>query len=994
MKHTKKLIETALPLDAINEASAREKSLRHGHPSTLHQWWARRPLATARALIFAQIVDDPSEYVDELLSDPKSKRIAVQEFRERLAEHEARTMDAHVDANNIPKPTLTDVVVEHERDRLFRIIKALVKWENTTNETILQQAREEIWRSWRRTCANNVDHPHAAELFSEHKLPSFHDPFAGGGTLPLEAQRLGLEPYASDLNPVAVLINKAMIEIPPKFAGQPPVNEEFQQAGNKFDAKWYGTEGLVMDLRHYGRWMREEAVRRIGNLYPKIEITNKMAEIRPDIKPYVGRKLTIIAYLWARTVRSPNPAFSDVYVPLVSTFYLSTKEGREAYVEPMIEDRDFQFVVKIGRPKDPENIKKGTKISRGNFRCLISNIPIKYGYIDGEANAGRISQKLMAIVAETDRRRIFLSPTDDLESISRLPEPAWMPDLPSRGTWAANAQGRRYGFNTFGDYFTPRQLVSLTTFADLIPEVRKKVKMDACKVNSIDDGLSLQHGGKGVTAYAEAIAVYLGLSVGRLADRSSTICSWNVGPCSIRSTFARQAIPMTWDYAEGNPLSGSTGSFIATIELMSKAIQAFPVTCNGVALQEDAACRRTQPALPTVVSTDPPYYDNIGYADLSDFFYVWLRPILKDIFPSLFSTISVPKMEEIVAESYRHGSKKAAEEFFLERMTEALGSLVERSHPAFPITIFYAFKQSETTDGSVVRTGWETFLDAIISAGFQIRGTWPVRTERGARSVAIGRNALASSIVLVCRIRPEFAPTTTRRAFISALKSDIPNALKDLQHSGIAPVDLAQAAIGPGMARYTQYAGIFDAAGRPLSVREALALINQTLDEALAEYESDLDAFSQWALAWFEQFGFDAADYGVAETLSTAKNASVSGLVDAGILRSYAGSVKLLRPEDLSHKWNPDTNPNLTIWEIVHHLIRVLESEGEDPAGTILQTIGHRAETARELCYRLYAISDRKKRLTEAMSYNMLVKSWPELALRARAQRARQYDIF
>ena len=595
MKRTKKLIEVALPLDAINEASAREKSLRHGHPSTLHQWWARRPLAAARAVIFAQLVDDPSEYVDVLLSDPKKRRAAERDLRQRIAEHVARRGDAKQDTADLAEPTLADVLAEHERERLFEIIRAIVKWESTTNETVLQQARNEILQSWRRTCANNADHPRAAELFNRNKLPSFHDPFAGGGALPLEAQRLGIEASASDLNPVAVLINKAMIEIPPRFAGKPPVNEEYQLDQNRFEKKWHGTEGLVADIRYYGKWMRDQAEIRIGHLYPKVAITTEMMETRPDLKSYVGRKLTVIACLWARTVRSPNPAFSDVYVPLISTFYLADSKGKEAYVEPVIRGREFRFTVRIGRPDDPAKVSQGTKISRGSFRCLISNVPIKTKYIDNEANAGRLSERMIAIVAEGDRQRIFLAPTGDIERVARSAKPHWRPTLPSRGTWASTGQRPRYGFMNFGDYFTPRQLVTLTTFADLIPAVVKKARMDAGKHCSSDEGVSLRDGGLGSIAYAEAIAVYLALSVGRLADRASTICTWNIGPCSIRSTFARQAIPMTWDYAEGNPLSSSSGSFTATIEFMSKAIQAFPTHCQGVATQRDAALRINPP---------------------------------------------------------------------------------------------------------------------------------------------------------------------------------------------------------------------------------------------------------------------------------------------------------------------------------------------------------------------------------------------------------------
>ena len=404
MKIKKKLIEVALPLDAVNTASAREKSIRHGHPSTLHLWWARRPLAAARAVIFAQMVDDPSEYVDVLLSDPKQKRAAERELKKRLAAHAAKRALARDDAIAEAQPTLEEVTAEQERDRLFAIIEDLVLWENTTNEKVLERARREIWQSWRRACAKNAAHPRAAEIFDRQKLPSFHDPFAGGGALPLEAQRLGLEAHASDLNPVAVLINKAMIEIPPRFASQAPVNPAVRQEKRLIERGWTGAQGLPEDVRYYGQWMREEAAKRIGHLYPKVEITEKMVAERPDLKRYKGRKLTVIAWLWARTVKSPNPAFADVEVPLASTFMLSTKKGKEAYVEPVIEDCGYQFTVKVGKPPDAA-AKAGTSAGkRQAFRCLMSGIPIPYVYIRNEGKARRMGARLMAIVAEGDQR--------------------------------------------------------------------------------------------------------------------------------------------------------------------------------------------------------------------------------------------------------------------------------------------------------------------------------------------------------------------------------------------------------------------------------------------------------------------------------------------------------------------------------------------------------------------------------------------------------------
>jgi putative DNA methylase len=988
MKLRKKLIEVALPLEAINKASAKEKSIRQGHPSTLHLWWARRPLAAARAVIFSQMVDDPSEYTDTLLSDPNKKRAATRELGKRKSVWEGRKalykeacgQGDHSFPDPGPEPTLQDCIADIERERLFRIIEDLVLWENTTNGTVLQQARDEIWQSWRRACAWNADHPRAKELFDRYELPAFHDPFAGGGTLPLEAQRLGLEAYASDLNPVAVLINKAMIEIPPKFAGRPPVNPEARGDKELFKKTWKGAQGLAEDVRYYGQWMREEAEKRIGHLYPKVEITEEMAKARPDLKTLVGQKLTVIAWLWARTVKSPNPAFANVDVPLASTFMLSTKTGKEAYVEPVIENGGYRFTVKVGKPRDAVEAKKGTKISQGSFRCLISNVPIRYEYIDDEANAGRMGERLMAIVAEGPRGRIYLPPIDEMEAMARTAKPTWKPDAPSRGTWASNAQGRRYGFETFGDYFSPRQLVALTTFSDLLEDACKQVRNHALAAGLLDDDKPFATGGTGATAYADAVVIYLAIVVDKAADYNSTICRWIQGGETLRNTFGRQAIPMTWDYCETNSLGSATGSIDSGIAQVAKALEVIVPGSVGTASQSDAQsveiCHR-------IVSTDPPYYDNIGYADLSDFFYVWLRRALKPIFPSLFATLAVPKAEELVATPYRHGSKEKAEAFFLDGMTRAMCRLAEQAHPGFPVTIYYAFKQSESDDDDgTASTGWDTFLEAVIHAGFAITGTWPMRTERGARSS--DTNTLASSIILVCRKRTIASPTAARREFITALKSELPGALTHLQRGNIAPVDLAQAAIGPGMAIYTRYSKVLDAEGNPLSVREALTLINQTLDEALAEQEGDFDADSRWAVAWFEQAGFTDGEYGVAETLSKAKNTSIQAMVHDGILTAKGGKVRLLRPEELQTDWDPVKDQRITAWEIVHHLIHALESEGEGAMAVLVAKLGAKADVARELAYRLYTLCERKKRAVEALSYNALVQSWPEVTRLAR----------
>jgi putative DNA methylase len=956
MTTKKKLIEVALPLDAINKASAREKSIRHGHPSTLHLWWARRPLAAARAVIFAQMVDDPA---------------------------------AH------PEQFPTEEAQEQERQRLFRLIEELVLWENTTNEAVLARAREEIWKSWWSTCAAYKDHPRAAELFNPEKLPAFHDPFAGGGSLPLEAQRLGLESYASDLNPVAVLINKAMIEIPPKFAGRPPVNPEARKDKTLIAKTWRGAQGLAEDVRYYGQWMRDEAKKRIGHLYPKIEITAEMAQERPDLKLLVGRKLTVIAWLWARTVKSPNPAFAQVEVPLASTFMLSTKAGKEAYVEPVIEGSGYRFTVRVGKPKAVEAAKNGTKLARGaNFRCLMSGTPMAGEHIKAEGKVGRMGARMMAIVAGGERGRVYLSPTPEIEAVARTAEPTWMPE----GSFVEDARAFTpyiYGLKEWQHLFTPRQLVALTTFSDLVQEAHERVQCNALAAGLADDSRGLDAGGTGASAYSDAVALYLGVGVSRQANRSATLNFWDSQGENVQQVFARQAMSMTWDYVESNPLSESTGNFLGQIGYLTNAVLSLPQLGSGHAVQMDATTQDL--SRDKIISTDPPYFDNVPYADLSDFFYVWLRCSLRSILPNLFATLAVPKADELVAFAYRHENKEAACAFFMDGMGRAMRCLAEQVHPSFPVTIYYAFKQSETdNEEGTASTGWETFLDAVIRAGFDISGTWPMRTEYTG-NLKTKRSALASSIVLVCRPRSANAPTATRREFVTALKAELPQALIHLQRGNIAPVDLAQAAIGPGMAVYTRYSKVLDAEGKALTVREALALINQTLDEALAEQEGDFDADSRWALTWFEQSGFAEGEYGVAEQLSKSKNTSVAGMVEAGILESKRGKVRLFRPEELPADWDPATDPRLTAWEVVHHLIRALEASGESAAAAIVAKLGGKAEVGRELAYRLYTLCERKKRAPEALSYNGLVQSWPEITRLARARgtpRAEQGRLF
>ncbi|GAB3394353.1 DUF1156 domain-containing protein [Azotobacter armeniacus] len=940
IKTPKKLIEVALPLDAINAAAAREKSIRHGHPSTLHLWWARRPLAAARAVIFAQMVNDPG-YERHLGRGVNKEKAAA------------------------------------ERERLFKIIEDLVQWENTNNEEVLERARAEIWKSWRETCELNRNHPQAAELFNPEKLPGFHDPFAGGGALPLEAQRLGLESYASDLNPVAVTINKAMIELPPKFAGRAPVGPEIaadkssrKQATRDAFEDWSGAKGLAEDVRRYGAWMREEAQKRIGHLYPQIEVTAEIVAERPDLAPYLGEQLTVIAWLWARTVKSPNPAFSHAEVPLASTFILSSKTGKEAYVEPVVEGNSYRFTVKVGTP--PASAKSGTKLSRGaNFQCLLSETPIEPKYIKNEGAQGRLGQRLIAIVAEGRRERVYLAPCHSHEKAAFYAVPDWAPELEISGS-SQYLGVAPYGIRKFHQLFTGRQLVVLNELFSLVHEAIEKVRRAAISIG-MDDGDSLSDGGSGAKAYAEVVGLYLALAADKVSDRNSTLCAWASLREHARNTFGRQALQMTWDFAESNPLSDSSGNFEGGVKSISDGLLSIYTGVKGFVAQADAQTQSI--SCNKVISSDPPYYDNIPYADLSDFFYVWLRKALRPIFPVLYSTLAVPKAEELVAAQHRQGSKKKAEEFFLDGMTSAMRNLAELGNPCFPVTIYYAFKQAEThAEAGTHSTGWETFLEAVIRAGFSLSGTWPMRTELARRLRGSESNALASSIVLVCRQRAADVPSISRREFIRELNATLPDALAEMTRGGInspvAPVDLSQAIIGPGMEVFSKYSAVLEADGSPMSVRSALQLINRFIGE------DDFDHDTQFCLAWFEQHGWAEGKYGDADVLARAKGTSVGGLVDAGVVESGGGDLRLLKWAEMSRDWSPESDSRVPIWEALHQLVRALNQDGETAAGSLLARMPDKTAGITALTYRLYTLCERQGWAEEARAYNELQGAW------------------
>jgi len=899
MPYRKKLIEVALPLEAINTESAREKSIRHGHPSTLHLWWARRPLAAARAVIFTSIIDDP---------DQEGVPQALLEIIDTLP-----LEDKYID----DKATIGEV----RRNKLFGFIEKLVKWENSNNPEIIGMAQNLI---------------HAA---TNGNPPPLLDPFAGGGAIPLEAQRLGLEAHASDLNPVAVMINKAMIEIPPKFAGQPPINPE---ARNRTDytSEWKGAQGLAEDVRYYGEWMKQKAFERIGHLYPKVKDEN-------------GQEHTVIAWIWARTVKCPNPA-CGCEMPLASSFELSKKKGKEAYVQPVIEGKKIRYEVKYGK-----NAPEPPKTARGKFKCISCNSPVEINYIRDESKSGRMSSNLLAIVAEGINGRLYFSPNIEHIQAANINKPENYPNGALSGKAKVNVGC--YGFEEISELFTNRQLITLVTFSELVTEIQNEIEYD-----------------RGNSEYAQAVRVYLSLLVDQIANHSSSLCGWNSPNTQIRAVFSRQAIPMIWDYAESNVFSNSTGSFTNLFERQIKGFEAIPAYNTACARQFDAQIDNGLRNI--MVSTDPPYYDNIAYADLSDFFYIWLRQSMKSIYPNLFSTMLVPKTEELVATAYRfNGNIDNAKAFFENGMLQTFELIFTYAREDIPVTVYYAYKQSEDDDNnnSTASTGWETMLSAIIQAGFTVIGTWPMRTEKPGRMIEYESNALASSIVLVCRKRPSDAAICTRRDLINTLKRELKPALQKLQASNIAPVDLAQSAIGPGMGVYSSFSKVLEADGAPMSVRSALQIINQELDLYFTEQDSELDRDSLFCVSLYSQCEFNEIKFGEADVLARAKGTSVDGLAKRGILYAQKGQVRLLSRDEIPTKVEHDEK---IIWMLTQQLTRAMDKDGiTGTAKIVAEMFGSNADLAKSLAYRLFTIADRKGWAQEAYAYNSLVIAWPDI---------------
>ncbi len=885
--YKKKLIEVALPLDAISAATAREKTIKVGKPTSVHHWWARRPLVACRAVLFAQLVDDPLGH---------------------------------------PGRFPTEDAQDTERRRLFGIIERLVKWENSTNEDVLEEARAEI----RKSCDGNP--------------PPMLDPFAGGGSIPLEAQRLGLEAHASDLNPVAVLINKALIEIPPKWADWPPVHPDADKR-----LRWQGAEGLAEDVRRFGQWMRDEAENRIGHLYPKATL--------PD-----GTRANVIAWIWARTVTCPNPGCGAT-VPLAAGFWLRKKKGKQAWIRPLVDGGAVRFEIGSG-PAGPE--VDGT-VGRTGATCLCCQSAVPLEHVRVEGRAGRLGAQLMAVVAEGDRQRAYLPPAAEHEAAALIPAPEGHPvsALPER---ALSIRVQAYGMDEHWKLFTPRQLTALITLSDLVINARSEL---------ITQGSMRGMSHNEATAYADAVAVYLALAVSRVADWNNSLSRWEPNAQVPQQLFARHAIPMVWDYSEAAPLGEATGSFVAATRNIERALTTVPTGVQGTARAADAM---QLPGVVGVVTTDPPYYDNIGYADLSDFFYIWLRRSLGAIVPEVFSTILTPKSNELIASPYRHGgSREGAEKFFEEGFVEVFRVAASHSTPKFPLTFFYAFKQSEDADDhGLGSTGWSTMLEGLGAAGWMVTATWPLRTEMGSRMIGQGTNALASSVVLACRPRPATAGVTDRQGLVRALQRELPGPLRELQKAHIAPVDLRQAAIGPGMAVFSRFAKVIEPHGSTMRVRTALGLINQVLDQVLGEQESEFDAETRWAIHWFSQYFGDEGPYGVAEQLAVSMNVAVSKLVASGVVAAGGGKVRLLGRDELPHDWDPTRDLRTPVWEATQHLVKRLEEDGEGATARLLRKLGGLGESAALLAYRLYTVCE-KARPALAGPYNALVASWPEL---------------
>ena len=911
----KKLIEVAVPLDAINKGCESDKNRKTGHIRNVHKWFAPMPLPAWRTLLLASVIDDPG--TDLPKNEAASVRKTYFDLLRRLAE-----LDAYKDANLMAK---TREFLRHH--------------------------------------------------LGTDEMPTVVDPFCGGGSTIVEAQRLRFPVLAADLNPIPVIVTTALCRLPQLLGQLGPINPTHRDR-QKLVRTLRPMGGVEEDVRYYARLIQDSAWERLAHMYS-----------------FAQSGQTVAAWRWAWCVRSPDPAFQDVLTPLVTNWRITGKKQGSVSISPSIEKGRIRYQI-TRSPNSPVQTAGAHEL-----RCLFSNRPIPNDHVRAEGKAGRLEKHLLCVVAQgAHGQRQYFPPSVEQIRAALVQSDIELPNL-SMPERALGFRVQGYGIDSYSKLFTHRQGAAVATFADLVASIHQDIERDALEAGLGNDGTTLQDGGQGARAYADGITTILALCVDRLALCNNVLVQWFIDPRSgggkATPAFRMQTLSMVWDFVETNPFAQSVGGWTGpVVESVLKGFSLVDTESHPARVfQLDA--RSIGRILPrnALIATDPPYYANIGYADLSDFFYVWLRRSLRAVYPSVLTTIGAPKAGELIANPFRHADGSiGADEYFRRGFTAVFEELMSRTDAKFPILVMYALKQAES--GKRQATGWEVFLDGLIASGLSIVATWPIRTTTATRTRGLDSNALASAICVVCRPRDLHAGTASRQEFVSALNSSLPLAVECLQQSNIAPVDLVQSAIGPGMAVFSRYDRVLNASGTPLSVRDALALINQTLDSTLAEQECEFDADSRWALAWFEQHGFDAGDYGVAETLSKAKNTSVGGMVSAGILVSRGGKVRLLRPKELPSSWDPATDSRLTAWEMVHHLVRILESDGEAAAGTLASSLGGAAEIARELCYRLYTVCERRKRAADALSYNGLVQSWPEISRLAQATPPGQPQLF
>jgi putative DNA methylase len=872
----RKLIEVALPIEAISAASRREKDKKTGTIRNVHKWFAPMPGPAWRALLFAAIVDDPDD--------------------------------------------------EADRKKLLDLIERLVPADGgPPAPDALAEAKKLI-----------------AEV-TLGDLPTVLDPFCGGGSTLVEAQRLGLPTVGSDLNPVPALITRVLTELVPKVAGRPPLVGDPTQLGGIVGKP---LDGFLADVWHYGELVRERVWQQIGDLYPS-----------------AAGGGTIVAWLWARTVACKNPPCRAVS-PLVSSFELSRRRGSACWVEPIVklDHSGVRFEIRSGAGQPPTPTKLGRG---GNFRCAVcGEAAIDESYVKEEGRAGRLGLQLMAVAVDGPSGRSYVSPdlapqrpqvnaSDDIGDIELADD--------HRNLWCVG-----YGVRSVSDLFVDRQLVALSAFADAVASVPAEV---------VDAGGDLE--------YASSIASVLGLAVGKLAMANSTQARWRLRAVESKAepAFSRQALPMVWDFAEVNPFGGSVGDWSQQVKAVSGGLERLPLGGVGRVSALDARFASTLLEAPGLVATDPPYFAQIGYADLSDYFYVWLRRALKDVHPDLLATIATPKGSELIAAPHRHGGDRAAaSRAFVEGFTETFHALVSVTRPELPMLIVYAHRQEESEDGGLTATAWDAMLTAILDAGLRIVGTWPVHATGSSRQIGLGTNALASYVVLVCRPQLAGARVGDLPSFVAALRAELPSAIRRVQEAAISAIDLGQAAIGPGMAVFSRFAYVVDpATGQRMTVHRALELINMVRAEVIDDFAGALSPETRWAMTWFRDFGFGEADSGEAEKLFTTTNTSLGQLEAAGIATSSRGKIRLLRRDELPDNWDPETDTRRPEWETLQHLVKRHEEGGLEAAGALLRRVQGDADAVRELAY---WIVDKCQfsQSAEVQPFDALIVDWPKIA--------------